>query len=60
EEPISHFLRRIPSARFEPASGPATLSAIAVETADATGLALRVGPVRIGGRISPAAPDFWS
>ena len=33
-----------PSGRFEPAAGVATLSGVAVETDDATGLALRVAP----------------
>ncbi len=32
DEPLTRFLRRIPRARFEPALGPATLCAIAVET----------------------------
>jgi hypothetical protein len=59
DEPLMRFLRHIPSGRFEPASGPATLSAVAVETDDATGLARRIAPVRIGGRLSPARPDFW-
>jgi metallophosphoesterase (TIGR00282 family) len=59
DEPISRFLRRIPSERFEPASGPATLCAIAVETDDATGLARKVAPVRLGGRLSEARPVFW-
>jgi 2',3'-cyclic-nucleotide 2'-phosphodiesterase len=31
----------------------ATLSDVAVETDDATGLALRVAPVRAGGRLEP-------
>jgi len=34
----------------------ATLSGVAVETDDSTGLALRVAPVRAGGRLEPAAP----
>jgi calcineurin-like phosphoesterase len=59
EEPIHRFLRRIPSDRFEPANGPATLCGIAVETDDATGLAVRVAPVRLGGRLSEARPAFW-
>ena len=45
--------------RFEPAAGVATLSGVAVETDDATGLALRVAPVRKGGRLEPAVPGFW-
>jgi len=60
EEPMRRFTSGIPSGRFEPAAGSATLSGIAVETDDATGLALRVAPVRIGGRLSPATPEFWA
>jgi metallophosphoesterase (TIGR00282 family) len=59
EEPLWRFLRRIPSGRFEPASGPATLCAVALETDDATGLASRVAPVRIGARLEQARPAFW-
>ena len=59
DEPLGRFLRRVPSARFEPATGPATLCAIAVETDDATGLARRVGAVRLGGRLEGARPAFW-
>ncbi len=60
EEPLNRFTRRIPSARFEPAYGPATLSAVAVQTDDATGLAQQVSPVRIGGRLEPIMPTFWA
>jgi hypothetical protein len=35
------------------------LSALAVETDDATGLATRVGPVRLGGILEEARPVFW-
>ncbi|HWG05577.1 MAG TPA: YmdB family metallophosphoesterase, partial [Beijerinckiaceae bacterium] len=59
EEPLRRFTRKISSSRFEPASGAVTLCAIAVETDDRTGLATRVAPVRIGGRLSQARPDFW-
>ncbi len=58
-EPILRFVRKIPSARFEAATGPATLCGLAVETDDATGLALRAAPVRLGGRLSEARPAFW-
>jgi 2',3'-cyclic-nucleotide 2'-phosphodiesterase len=60
EEPLRRFTSGIPSGRFEPASGTATLSGVAVETDDATGLATRIAPVRIGGRLEPARPGFWS
>jgi metallophosphoesterase (TIGR00282 family) len=58
-EPVHRFVRRISSGKFEPALGPATLSAIAVETDDATGLATRIAPVRLGGRLEEARPTFW-
>jgi len=59
DEPLSRFLRKIPGAKFEPASGPATLCGLAVETDDTTGLAMRVGPVRLGGVLEQARPGFW-
>jgi calcineurin-like phosphoesterase len=59
EEPLQRFLTGIPSSRFEPATGPATLSGLAVETDDASGLALRLAPVRIGGRLQQTVPTFW-
>jgi metallophosphoesterase (TIGR00282 family) len=59
EEPVQRFLRKIPSSRFEPATGPATLSGVAVEIDDRTGLAQKVAPVRLGGVLAEAVPDFW-
>jgi len=59
EEPMMRFLRKISGARFEPASGPATLCGLAVETDDATGLARRIAAVRLGGRLEEARPTFW-
>ena len=59
EEPLRRFTTGIPQARFEPALGAATFSGLAVETDDATGLALRVAPVRVGGRLEPTLPGFW-
>ncbi|MEJ2376231.1 MAG: TIGR00282 family metallophosphoesterase [Pseudolabrys sp.] len=60
DEPLTRFLRKIPGARFEPATGRATLCAIAVETDDATGLASRVAAVRLGGALEEATPNFWA
>jgi metallophosphoesterase (TIGR00282 family) len=59
EEPVNRFVRRIASTRFEPATGPATLCGLALETDDATGLARRVAPVRLGGRLEEARPAMW-
>ena len=58
EEPLRRFTRRIPSGRFEPALGSATLCGLAVETGP-DGLATKVAPLRLGGLLAPAAPDFW-
>ena len=59
DEPLGRFMRRIPHGKFEASNGPATLSALAVETDDATGLATKVGAVRLGGVLEEARPTFW-
>ncbi|KQY99747.1 metallophosphoesterase [Pseudolabrys sp. Root1462] len=60
DEPLNRFLRKIPTAKFEPGAGPATLSGIAVETDDKTGLAKKVSPVRLGGLLDQVTPAFWA
>ncbi|WP_186397961.1 TIGR00282 family metallophosphoesterase [Stappia sp. P2PMeth1] len=60
DEPISRFLRKIPSGRFTPATGEATVCGVAVEVDDATGLATDIEPVRLGGRLTRALPSFWT
>jgi metallophosphoesterase (TIGR00282 family) len=59
DEPLNRFLRKLPGGKFEAASGPATLCGIAVETDDTSGLALKVGAVRLGGILEQAVPNFW-
>ena len=59
DEPLNRFLRKVPGGKFEAASGPATLCGLAVETDDATGLASKVGAVRLGGILEEARADFW-
>jgi len=58
EEPLNRFLTGVPNARFSPAEGEATLSGIIVETDPATGLAKRAEPLRLGGVLAQALPDF--
>ena len=55
-EPIRRFITKTPGKRFEPASGPATVCGVLVETDDATGLAESISPVRIGGRLKEIIP----
>jgi len=58
-EPLNRFLTKIPRSRFEPAMGPATISGLAVEIDDRTGLALRTAGLRLGGVLAPTEPLFW-
>jgi metallophosphoesterase (TIGR00282 family) len=55
---VERFVRKMPTARLEAADGAATLCATLVETDDDTGLARRIEPVRIGGRLSQATPEL--
>ena len=59
DEPLGRFLRRIPTSKFEAATGPATLCGVAAETDDRTGLTLKIGAVRLGARLEEARPAFW-
>jgi calcineurin-like phosphoesterase len=57
EEPLRRFTTRISGGRYQPASGPATVCGVFVETDPATGLALRVEPIRVGGHLSTHIPQ---
>lgn len=54
EVPIFRFTRKMPTERMTPAEGEATLCGVFIETNDSSGLAKRIEPVRIGGRLKPA------
>jgi len=51
------FWKKVPGEKLAPAEGPATICGLFVETDDATGLARRVEPLRLGGRLSQAMPS---
>ncbi len=51
------FWRKVPSERLAPAEGEATICGVFVETDDATGLARRIAPLRLGGRLSQTMPE---
>jgi len=53
---VARFVKKMPVERLQVAEGPATVCAVVVETDEATGLARRIAPVRIGGRLVPAWP----
>jgi metallophosphoesterase (TIGR00282 family) len=54
---LHRFTSRVPGQRLEPATGEGTLCGLFVETDDATGLALRAEPVRVGGILKQATPS---
>jgi metallophosphoesterase (TIGR00282 family) len=56
EGAAAKFWRKMPGERLAPADGAATLCGVFVETDDVTGKALRIDPVRFGGRLSQAMP----
>lgn len=56
EEPLNRFTTKISSGRFQPADGDATVCGVFVETDDATGLAKRIEPIRLGGRLKQTVP----
>jgi len=55
-EPMRRFITGMGRDRFTPALGEATLSGVFVETDDRTGLAKRIVPVRLGGRLQGSTP----
>ena len=57
DEPLRRFTTRISQGRFKPAEGPATVCGLYLETDDATGLARRIEPIRVGGRLSQTVPQ---
>jgi calcineurin-like phosphoesterase len=57
DEPIRRFTTRISKDRFKPAEGEATVCGLYLETDPATGLARRIEPIRIGGRLSQTVPQ---
>ncbi|WP_309092685.1 TIGR00282 family metallophosphoesterase [Phenylobacterium sp.] len=56
EEPLRRFTTKISGGRYKPAEGPATICGVFVETDDRTGLAKRIEPIRVGGRLAPHVP----
>jgi len=56
EAAVSRFTRKMPGERLEVADGEATLCAVMIETDDATGLAKRIAPLRLGGKLEPILP----
>ena len=58
EEPINRFVTKVPKGRFEPATGEATVCGAIIDLDGGTGLATRIEPLRIGGRLAQVVPQF--
>jgi metallophosphoesterase (TIGR00282 family) len=56
-EPVQRFIRKMSTQRFTPATGPATMCGVFVQTG-ANGLATRIDPVRAGGRLKQTVPEL--
>jgi hypothetical protein len=56
ENVIARFVTKMPGERMQAADGEATLCGVYVESDDATGLAIAVAPLRLGGRLAPVWP----
>jgi len=57
EEPLRRFLTKIPSQRFAPAKGEASLCGAVVDIDDGSGLARWISPLRTGGKLRQIMPD---
>ncbi|HUH84798.1 MAG TPA: TIGR00282 family metallophosphoesterase [Stellaceae bacterium] len=57
EAAVLRFVRKMPGERLQVAEGEATLCAVFVETDEATGLARRIAPLRLGGRLAAQWPE---
>jgi hypothetical protein len=57
DEPLRRFTTKISGGRYKPAEGPATVCGVFVETDPASGLAVRIEPIRVGGRLSQTVPS---
>jgi metallophosphoesterase (TIGR00282 family) len=55
---LNRFIRKMPGEKLSPAEGLATLCGAFLETDDATGLARRIEPLRLGGRLAPVMPTL--
>jgi 2',3'-cyclic-nucleotide 2'-phosphodiesterase len=53
---LNRFITQLPGERYQPALGEGTICGTYIETDDRTGLAIRIEPIRMGGRLSEIVP----
>ncbi len=54
---VARFVRQLPTERLTPSEGEATVCGVLVETDERTGLACRIEPLRLGGRLGRQVPE---
>ena len=57
EGSVKRFATRLPTERMGPAEGEGTACGVFIETDNKTGLAVRIEPIRIGGRLKETVPE---
>jgi calcineurin-like phosphoesterase len=57
-ESVRRFATKLPGERHKPAEGPGTVCGVFVETAAQSGLARRIEPIRVGGRLKSHIPEL--
>ncbi len=55
---VQRAATRLPTERKSPAEGPATMCGVFIESDDNTGLATRIEPIRVGGRLRQTLPSL--
>ncbi|MEZ6029874.1 MAG: TIGR00282 family metallophosphoesterase [Hyphomonadaceae bacterium] len=55
---VQRAATRLPTERKSPAEGPATMCGVFIESDDHTGLATRIEPIRVGGRLRQTLPSL--
>ncbi|WP_424983701.1 TIGR00282 family metallophosphoesterase [Maritalea sp. S77] len=58
EEPVNRFVTGMTRERFTPAEGNPSVCGVVIETDNRTGLCTSIQPLRVGGSIGQALPDF--
>ena len=60
EPAVRRFVTKMPGERLQVAEGPGTLCGVVVETDDASGLARRIAPLRLGGCLAQHWPEEFA
>jgi calcineurin-like phosphoesterase len=57
EVSVPNFLNKIRGEKMKPAEGEGTVCGVAIDIDDKTGLARKIQPIRVGGKLSEIMPN---